>query len=154
MEIRLFKKSDAEQVAQLFFDTVHIVNRQDYSEEQIRAWAPDNIHFRNWEKSCLEKFTLVTELNGTIIGFAQFEDNGHIDCFYCHHEHQKQGVGTQLYNAIEDYARTRRITKIYTEASITARPFFMKMGFSYVQKQKVLIRGEILTNYIMEKEIK
>jgi len=153
MEIRLFRKSDAEQVAYLFRDTVRIVNRQDYSKEQIRAWAPDNVHFKDWKESCLKKFTIVAVLDGTIIGFAQFEDKGHIDCFYCHHEYQRQGIGSQLYEAIEDYARTRGIPKIFTEASITSRPFFMKMGFAYVQKQKVLIRGEMLTNYIMEKDI-
>jgi len=153
MKIRFFKKSDTEQVTRLFSDTVRIVNKQHYSEEQIRAWAPDNIHFQDWEKACLEKFTLVAEIDGMILGFAQFEDNGHIDCFYCHHEHQRQGIGSKLYEAIEAYAYKKGIAKIYTEASITARPFFLKMGFKHVQKQKVLVRGEVLINYVMEKGI-
>ncbi|MGD8426789.1 MAG: GNAT family N-acetyltransferase [Balneolaceae bacterium] len=153
MYIRLFKKGDAEQVSRLFNDTVQIVNKFDYSETQINNWPADNIHLQDWEANCLDKFTLVAEDNQRIIAFAQFEDHGHIDGLYCHHEYQRMGIGSQLFDAMEDYARSKGLNKIYTEANITTRPFFMKMGFSYVQKQRVLVHGDMVTVYVMEKEI-
>jgi len=44
-----------------------------------------------------------------------------------------------------------QLTHLLTAASITAKPFFEKMGFSVVQEQSVSRRGETLTNYLMEK---
>jgi putative acetyltransferase len=48
IEIRLFEVQDAEQIAQLFHETVREINIHDYSSNQVRAWAPDDIYFRNW----------------------------------------------------------------------------------------------------------
>jgi hypothetical protein len=47
IRIRLFHEQDAEQIARLFHQTVREINLRDYSLNQVKAWAPDNIHFRN-----------------------------------------------------------------------------------------------------------
>ena len=47
IDIRLFQKQDAEQIAKLFHQTVREVNINDYSINQVKAWAPDDINFRN-----------------------------------------------------------------------------------------------------------
>ncbi len=39
--IRKYRNEDCGQILKLFYDTVHTVNRRDYSEEQVNAWAPD-----------------------------------------------------------------------------------------------------------------
>ena len=41
---------------------------------------------------------------------------------------------------------------IITHASITAKPFFEKRGFSVVKEQSLERQGLFLTNYIMEKD--
>ena len=71
MKIRLFHKQDAEQIAQLFHQTVREVNSSDYSLAQVKAWAPDNIYFRNWAIICAERFTYVADNQGIIAGFGQ-----------------------------------------------------------------------------------
>ena len=86
-----------------------------------------------------------------IVGFAEFEPNGHIDCFYVHHEFQGKGVGSALMATIEANAATNKIHRIYSEVSITAKPFFESKGFQVVKQQKVNIRGCELTNFVMEK---
>lgn len=151
MKIRLFHPQDAEQIAQLFYETVREVNIRDYSSNQVKAWAPDNMHFRNWAKVCLERFTYVADENGLIVGFGELETDGHIDCFYCHKNYQRCGVGSQIYRAIETKAIALKLNRLLTEASITAKPFFQRMGFSVVREQQVARRGEIFTNYVMEK---
>jgi putative acetyltransferase len=153
MKIRLFEKQDAEQVARLFHETVREINSRDYSIEQVESWAPDDIYFRNWEKICSNRFTYVAEHEGAIAGFAELEPNGHIDCFYCHKNYQRCGVGTQLYQAIEAKALELSVSHLTTEASITAKPFFQRMGFSMVKEQKVTCRGEVFINYAMEKSL-
>jgi putative acetyltransferase len=151
MKIRLFKTQDAESIAQLFHDTVHAVNCRDYSSRQVKAWAPDNLHFRDWAAVCSSRFTFVADDEGVIAGFAELEPNGHIDCFYCHKNYQRCGVGRQLYEAIEAKAIELSLNRLFVEASITAKPFFERMGFLVVQEQKVTRRGETFVNYTMEK---
>ncbi|CAN1212454.1 N-acetyltransferase domain-containing protein [Tumidithrix helvetica PCC 7403] len=151
VEVRLFEIQDAAQVAQLFHDTVREINIRDYSSEQIKAWAPDNLDFRDWAKVCSSRFTYVAERKGEIIGFGELEPHGHIDCFYSHKNHQRCRVGSQIYRAIEAKAVDLGLCRVFVEASITAKPFFERMGFSVLSQQEVACRGETFVNYIMEK---
>ena len=52
-----------------------------------------------------------------------------------------------------DAANKKRLERLYSHVSITAKPFFEHFGFKVVNPQQVEIRGEILTNYVMEKII-
>ncbi len=153
MEIRLFQLQDVEQIAQLFHDTVHEINIQDYSNQQVEAWAPNNIYFRNWAKICATRFTYIADQNGLILGFGELEANGHIGCFYCHKNYQRCGVGRLIYQQIERKALYLHLKGLFTEASITAKPFFAQMGFTVLQKQQVYCRGVSLTNYLMGKSL-
>jgi len=130
------------------------VNIHDYSIAQVNAWAPDDLHIEEWSESCAKKFTYVAEEDGEIIGFGQLEANGHIDCFFCHKDYQRCGVGTRLYRAIEAKALELRIERLFVEASITARAFFKNRGFAVVKEQQVTIRGENFTNFAMDKSLK
>ena len=154
MKIRPFRKSDADAVARLFQDTVREVNRADYTEAQVRAWAPDDRHFRDWAEVCSSRFTFVAEEEGSIRGFAELEENGHVDCFYVHKEYQRVGVDSRLYQALEEKARELGLSSLYTEASITAKPFFQSRGFTVLKEQLVETRGELLTNLVMEKALR
>ena len=151
MKIRLFDEQDAIAIARLFHQTVREINIRDYSINQVKAWAPDNIHFRNWAKLCLERFTYVADDDGMIAGFGELELSGHINCFYCHKNYQRIGIGSKIYCAIEARATELGINRLYTEASITAKPFFLHMGFSIIREQQVECRGETFVNYAMEK---
>lgn len=179
MEIRLFQPQDVPQLAQLFHDTVRSINLKDYTLEQVQAWAPDDIYFRDWEKICATRFTYVavtqartsleeipiatTPINQAInqtnqtkeiiIGFGELEVNGHIDCFYCHRDYQRCGVGNGLYRAIELKARALGIDRLFTEVSITAQPFFLRQGFTTIQAQEVTVRGCRFRNYAMAKKL-
>ena len=153
MLIRLFQKQDSDRIAQLFHDTVHEVNIRDYSPEQVKAWSPNDLHFIDWAELCTKMFTYVAEEEGEIIGFGQLEAEGHINCFYCHKDYQRCGVGTRLYREIEAKALELSIEHLFVEASITARAFFKSRGFSVVKEQQVIRRGEKFTNFVMEKSL-
>ncbi|GBO56690.1 hypothetical protein APA_5025 [Pseudanabaena sp. lw0831] len=153
MLIRLFQKQDSDQIAQLFHDTIREVNIRDYSPAQVQAWAPDDLYFTDWTEDCTSNFTYIAEEEGKIIGFAQLETNGHIDCFFCHKDYQRCGVGTRLYRAIEAKALELKIERLFVEVSITARAFFKNRGFTLGKAQQVTCRGEKLTNFVMEKSL-
>ena len=153
MIVRLFQPKDVGQIAQLFHDTVRKINIKDYNSAQVTAWSPDNIYFRDWLNICSTKFTYIAEQSELIIGFGELEKNGHIDCFYVHYQYQGQGVGKQIYRTIETKAIALNLPRLYTEASITAKPFFIHQGFIQVQEQQVVCRGEEFINYLMEKRL-
>lgn len=151
--IRLFQPADAEEIANLFHQTVREVNIADYTLKQVEAWAPDDIYFRNWAKACAERFTYLAEIEGIVAGFGELETDGHIDCFYCHKDYQRMGIGKQIYAAIETKAKELGINRLYVEASITAKPFFSDLGFHSIKEQQVECRGEKFINYVMEKQL-
>ncbi len=137
----------------LFTDTVHKVNARDYSLEQVNAWAPEQADLELWLKRLRGSITLVAEENQTIVSFGNLDPSGHIDCFYTRSEHQNKGYGSKLLLAIEQRARVLGLKKFFTESSITAKPFFLKKGFSLLKQQTVTVRGIKMVNFIMEKEI-
>lgn len=151
MQIRLFRTEDADQIAQLFHDTVREVTVRDYSIAQVQAWAPDDLYFRDWATICAQRFTYVADAAGLILGFGELETNGHIDCFYCHKDYQRRGIGRALFQAIEVKARELTVDRLFTEASITAAPFFQSLGFTKIAEQEVTCRGKTFINYRMEK---
>ena len=51
MQLREYITSDCEQLAKLFFQTVHSVNAKDYTKEQLDVWATGNVDLNGWDKS-------------------------------------------------------------------------------------------------------
>ena len=149
MNIRRFTQGDEKELWELFYNTIHNVNIQDYDASQVAAWAPDDMD----ENFIVQKFRqinpFVVVIDGKIIGYADIQPDGYIDHFFCHHEYQGQGVGKKLFSVLEKEAQENGVAKMYSNVSVTARPFFEAMGFS-VEKEQLLTMGEQqLKNYRM-----
>lgn len=153
IKIRRYQTDDAESLCQIYYNTIHSINAKDYSEEQVNAWAPWSSlqKYDGWLEKLERIKPYVALSNDKIVGFAEFEPNGHIDCFYVHHEYQGCGVGTSLMNEIDSEASVKKMPRIFAEVSITAKPFFLNKGFEVVKEQVVSIRGVQLNNFVMEK---
>jgi putative acetyltransferase len=70
---------------------------------------------------------------------------------YVHPEHEGQGVASALLTSLELEARRQGVTRLFTEASIAAMPFFERRGFKVLTAQVVDFRGQQFTNFRMEK---
>jgi putative acetyltransferase len=154
VRIRSYEAGDAPALARLFYETVHAVNRANYSPEQLRAWTPEVPDPKAWHARMSSRCTLVAEEDGETVGFAELERDGHLDMLYMRKDAVGRGVGSQLYLAVEQVARERGLGRISTEASITARPVFERQGFRVVGEQVVARRGARLTNFAMEKSLR
>ena len=152
-QIRDYQAPDAPKIARLFYETVRSVNRADYSEEQVRAWAPGLPDREEWHARMAGRRTLVAEEGGEVVGFAELEEDGHLDTLYLRKDAVGRGVGRRLHEAIEREARALGLGKIFTEASITARPFFERRGFRVVRERTVTVRGVPMTNFAMKKDL-
>ncbi len=153
MIIRQYNDADFEPVIALFTETVRHINIRDYSSEQIAAWAPQPPDLGRWRKRLAGLVVWVAESDGRIVGFCGLGADGHLDLFYVHHLFQRQGVARSLYQHVESEALQKGIRRLFTEASITARPFFEGMGFRVLRGQTVKLRGITFRNYAMEKHI-
>ena len=153
MIIREYKENDTEVIVALFTETVRKVNIQDYSSDQVEVWAPIEADLTKWKVRLNKSMTFVAEDGQNIIGFAQLEASGHIDCFYIAHNRINTGIGSRLLKAIEDRAAQLKINRIFTEASITAKPFFQHKGFLVIKQQIVELRNTKFVNYSMEKQL-
>ena len=152
--IRDYQDRDAEALMRLFYDTVRHVNAQHYTPQQVEAWAPaEGMDVERWRARLAGTRPSVAVEGGVVVGFAELEDDGHIDAFYVHHAHQRQGIGTRLLEAICATARARGLRRLVAAVSITARPFFEAHGFDVVVEQNVHVRGESLRNFVMEKRL-
>ncbi|QEL17120.1 GNAT family N-acetyltransferase [Limnoglobus roseus] len=134
----------------LFRDTVHRVNARDYTPEQLRAWAPPEMNAARWA-TLADRFAVVAEAEGQIVGFADLEPNGHVDRFFVHADHQRRGVGAALMGVLIEEAVRARIGRLFAEVSVTARPFFERHEFVTQAEQQVIIHGIALANYRMER---
>ncbi|ANQ27037.1 acetyltransferase [Vibrio natriegens] len=151
IKIRKYKESDARALWAIFYHTIRKVNIRDYSQAQVESWAPDNFDPDVWQRKMNSIAPFVAEINGEIVGYADLQKNGLIDHFFCHHEHQGKGVGRSLMEHVLNVGKQQGITKFYSEVSITARPFYEKLGFKVVHEQTVKVRGQKLRNFVMEK---
>jgi putative acetyltransferase len=149
--LRPYRPDDAPALLALFRDTIRRVNSRDYSSVQIAAWASDDIDTARWFGRFTGRFVPVAEEAGRPVGFAELESDGHIDRVYVSADHQRRGIGRQLLTALVAEARRVGLARLFTEASITARPFFEAQGFAVLAPQVVRCRGVDFVNYRMER---
>ena len=151
---RDYDEVDAPGIARLFYETVRSVNRMDYSEEQVEAWAPSVPDPDEWHARMAGRKTLVAEEGREVVGFSELEKDGHLDMFYLRKDALGRGIGRVLYEATEQAARGWGLRWIFTETSVTARPFFERQGFRVVRERRVVRLGVELTNFAMEKPLR
>ena len=149
MILRKYAETDCAELARLFYDTVHAVNARDYSREQLDAWATNRVNLEAWNESFQAHHTVVAEMDDNIVGFGDMDETGYLDRLYVHKDYQRRGVATAICDVLEQNTKAAELT---THASITARPFFEKRGYTVVREQQVERRGVWLTNFIMKKE--
>jgi putative acetyltransferase len=148
--LRPYRPDDAPALLALFRDTIRRVNIRDYSPAQVAAWASDDIDPVTWAERFNGRFVPVAEESGRPVGFAELEAGGHIDRVYVS-DHQRRGIARRLLAAVVAEARRVGLTRLFTEASITARPFFEAEGFVVLASQVVTCRGVEFVNYRMER---
>lgn len=134
MEIRKYQTTDCDEIAQMFYNTVHFINKNDYSEEQLNVWATGNVDIAAWNDSFLKHYTVVAEINDKIIAFGDIDED-YLDRLYVHKDYQGQGIATAVLERLEQHAKENGEVKITTYASITAKPFFEKRGYAVIKEQ-------------------
>lgn len=146
MKIRPYTQDDLNQILTLFQNTVWTINSADYTTEQVQVWAPLHLNALAWHNRLESQHTLVVTKDQTIVGFGSIDQLGNLDLLYVHKEYQRKGIAKRLCDALEFYGPW---SCILTEASITAKPFFIKRGYTVIGEQYVQRNNIKLKNYKM-----
>lgn len=137
----------------LFYDTVITVNRKDYTQRQVEAWASRSTPER-WSELFDKLYFIVAENESNeIVGFTAVSDMGYLHSMFVHKDYQHQGIAGNLLVEIEKYARNLKIRKLESEVSLTARSFFERRGYVVDKIQKINMGDQQLANFVMYKHL-
>ena len=151
--IRIALNTDIEEIQSLYRNTVLVINRRDYSQAEVEDWASCGDDPSKIEGMKTHYFIVAVNRQSEIVGFSSITPQGYLHSMFIHKDFQGKGVATLLLNEIERYAVAAGITRITSEVSITARPFFEKRGYIVEVEQKRRANQLSLTNYWMAKSL-
>jgi|SRR6516165_1257077 putative acetyltransferase len=154
MHIRPFQTNDAPGLAALFHASVHEIGRRHYSAAQVSAWSPAPPDPADYVRQAAGSiFFVIVNEEGAPVGYGNLEPDGHIDHLYCRPDVAGTGVGSALYDALEQAARERSIPALFTEASEAARRLFERKGFVLESRNDFILNGIAIHNYHMNKRL-
>ena len=113
---------------------MHSVNSKDYTQEQVKIWAPENIDEKSWHLSLLNHYTLVAIDKEKIVGFVDLDEN-YVDRLYVAKDYQRKKIATRLMDKIENYAKKQGQISLYSHVSVTAKKFFLARGYIVNKEQ-------------------
>lgn len=153
VEIRRYELGDEKECREIIRSSVKTI--EEYGSEKIshlRKVLPDMVTgFASGDD-----FTFyVAETDDGVIGFAGFEvDTGTIGGIFVNPDRMDEGVGSRLMDRIEQEASEAGTEELKASASISAREFYEKNGFTVIEKDTDHeIEGEQIAVYRMKKEL-
>lgn len=150
--LRPYEWGDASLTAEIFLLAITEISSRDYTPGQIAAWAKID-DLTAWGAVRASRPTWIAEIEGHAAGFADLTKDGLVDMMFVHPNFQGLGVASLLLAEVEANANAAGMARLLTEASRTARHFFERRGFQVVQAQQVEKRGQMLENFLMEKDL-
>jgi len=153
MRIRRFEPGEEPALFDVYHSAIHLIASRDYTEEQVNAWAPAVLDEELWVRRIRGINPFVAELNGVLVGYADVQASGYIDHFFVSGRHARQGIGRALVGVLESEAKRIGVTKLTSDVSKTAQPFFARFGFQIVEQRMPVVQGIEVPNARMRKFI-
>ena len=135
MKIRRFEEKDAKKVSELIVETLRKTNIKDYSADLIENYV-NNFQPENVLKRASWTHFYVAEEKDNIIGCGAIApywdkvDESSLFTIFISHEHKGKGIGRKIIEILAKDEYFLRAKRIEIPASITAVPFYKKMGYS------------------------
>ncbi|MDX1802991.1 MAG: GNAT family N-acetyltransferase [Alcanivorax sp.] len=150
--IRPLQAGDQPDLLAVFQDAIDNGSRDDYQPSQRRAWR-EAVDIDTLSRQLADGEVVVAEWHQQVVGFAHRQGD-YLNMLFVASDSQRTGIATLLYQYLEDSARIESQSGLTTHASVTARPFFLEMGFHGDQQQPVERNGVPLQRYEMHKPLR
>ncbi|MCC4422454.1 GNAT family N-acetyltransferase [Limosilactobacillus reuteri] len=102
VKLRSYQTHDCMDIIALFYQTVHRINKADYTEQQLNVWVTGNEDPIKWDRSLSSHYAIVAIVNDQIVGFGDIDQTGYLDRLFVHSDFQRQGIATAICNALEE----------------------------------------------------
>ena len=152
--IRRFETADAGDTWRVFHAAVHGTASRDYTPEQIQAWAPPTVDEARWQRRRSTSHTYLACLDGAVVGFSDFTDEGLLDMLFVHPGAGGRRLARALVTHVLHEAAAAGHHRLHVHASLTARPAFERFGFAVDATRLAEIRGQELQNFDMSIDLK
>lgn len=148
------KISDAAELARLHRGTIRNVLSRDYAPDVIKLWS-SLTNAKKFRESHKTHIRFIAEHEGKILGWGDIGKDGQFGGLYVHKDWIGKGIGSKLIKKIEETGRTMGVKKFLFEASVMAKPFYERHGYTTVKKSSHKIGGKLpITVYVMEKKLR
>ena len=132
--IRKAIHSDALSIHAAHMKSIQEVCSSDHSIEEISAWGNRPFNKEQRIHAINNHFVYVVELENKIEGFLHFSilenrKESYVFGLYLTKEVNGIGIGKELVNIMFDELKRNEIQNINLHSSITAHPFYLKLGF-------------------------
>ena len=151
MYIRKLLDDEYDKVIELIYGSVHVLCKDDYTDEQLEAWAPANFDKIKFQKALSDCYNTVMIERNEIVGFLSMEKDGYLNRLYTHKSHIGKGIASALLEDAEHWARENGIARMCLDSSKTAEGFYLKMGFSENGISVMERNGVVFKNKTMHK---
>lgn len=150
MIIRAYQPEDADALAQIFYDAVHIGAASYYTQAQRAAWAPLRPSARVWAAR-LQGLTTFVAAAPHPAGFMSLRNDGYLDLAFVAPDQQGRGAGSALHAAVLTQARAMDLLMLSVEASLAAHRFFLRRGWQELARQTIERHGQQIENFKMQR---
>ncbi|MEL6829097.1 MAG: GNAT family N-acetyltransferase [Pseudomonadota bacterium] len=147
--IRLANGADFDPIGALIFDAIHTANKA-YTDAERRAWMPVPPEGLAWAARLATQEVWVAEHADRLVGLITLAHEGYIDLAYILPDHRGTGLFQRLYDRLEAEARRQSVPRLWSHASLMARPALEKLGFQLIRPDPVERDGETLMRFEME----
>lgn len=163
IKLRLGRKGDGRNVAQIRYRAIHEIASNDYPEKILKTWGrslskeelakrEENFNKRIKQE---ENIIVVAEIDEKIAGFGEISlQKTELTALYVNPDFKRQGVGTAIAKDLESRAKQSGLKSLTLRSSLTAELFYKRNGF---QREKdgthILATGKEMACVMMKKQI-
>lgn len=153
LSIRPFQIEDAAALSALYAASVRALGARDYSDAQVEAWASLTPSAEGLIDRMQDGRTRLVAVIDGVAGFIDLEADGHIDLLYVAPAAVGLGVARALLETAEALAPLSGVSRLYAEASETARPVFERLGYTMIARRDFEVAGVPIHNWAVEKPL-
>ncbi|WP_392535079.1 GNAT family N-acetyltransferase [Nostoc sp. C117] len=145
ISLRPANETDAWVLSAIHIAAIKALPETFYTQKELLAWRnnrnqPDGSNiFKNMK---VESFWVAVE-GDVVMGFASFFVDELI-ALYVHPKYQGRGIGRALVEHFCNEASDRGIDKVITTASLYAEGFYLRLGFTAIQKVPHYLRSGVV----------
>lgn len=130
LQIRLSKPEDLNSILKLQADSLKALSPC-YNSSQVESL----IKSQAFARGCLDEIVFVAEQNSKIVGFSCLNlKDSRIGGIFVHPNFIRQGIGTNLLNAIEKVAIKNECKVIDVMSSLAAVKFYQANGYQIIRE--------------------